>query len=231
MNTIVKSKSQKKVVIAHRGASMLRPENTLAAFSKAIELGAQMVELDVRKTADNILVVVHDTAYKGRKIAGLTYLELMELSKNQVPTLQYVLQLAKGKIKLNIELKETGYEKEAVKLIKNYLEVQDFVITSFIRKSVVAVKVIDPKILVGWIVGQTSGLKFWKRWQASKKIDFLSLHKSEVNKFSKLGLPMLAWTIDEDRDLRHFLQREDIFAVVSNRPNVALRINKQVHGQ
>jgi glycerophosphoryl diester phosphodiesterase len=218
-----------KLVIAHRGASTLKPENTLAAFAKAMELGAHMAELDVRKTADNILVVAHDPGYRGRRISKTIYSDLALLSHNQIPTLQYALALMAGKIKLNIELKEGGFEQEAVRLIKNYLSVKDFVVTSFLRKVVLRVKQADPQISAGWILGRDSSVKFWNRWLVDSSIDFLSLHHSLVGSFSKLNMPMLAWTVDDEKQLLRFLQRDDIFAVVSNRPAIALRINNRLN--
>src|ERR1051326_7306456 len=218
-----------KLIVAHRGASMLKPENTLAAFKTALEIGAQMIELDVRKTADNILVVIHDPSYRGYKVAKLNYEYLVSLSKNQVPTLQHVLKLVAGKIKLNIELKEAGYEREALKLIRKYVQPKDFLVTSFIRSAVLEAKKADPEIVAGWILGENAHKKIWNYWLAKRKIDFLSIHKSQVRHFSKLGLPLFVWTVDDERELRYLLQRDQVFALISNRPNVALRIKWEMY--
>jgi glycerophosphoryl diester phosphodiesterase len=220
-----------KLIVAHRGASMLKPENTLAAFKTALEIGAQMIELDVRKTADNILVVIHDPSYRGYKVAKLNYEYLVSLSKNQVPTLQHVLKLVAGKIKLNIELKEAGYEREALKLIRKYVQPKDFLVTSFIRSAVLEAKKADPEIVAGWILGENAHKKIWNYWLAKRKIDFLSIHKSQVRHFSKLGLPLFVWTVDDERELRYLLQRDQVFALISNRPNVALRIKWEMYGE
>ena len=74
----------KKLIIAHRGASAYAPENTLGAFKAAIEMGADMIEFDVRKTKDNVLVLNHNPTHFAQGIAKLTRQELMDLSESQV---------------------------------------------------------------------------------------------------------------------------------------------------
>ena len=111
------------MVIAHRGFSGEAPENTLAAFKKAIEVGSDMMEMDVHFSKDGQVVVIHDDHLErttnGRgKIADHTLRELKNLdagswfgppfSGEQIPTLKEVLELAKGNILVNIEIKN-GY--------------------------------------------------------------------------------------------------------------------------
>lgn len=112
------------LVIAHRGFSGIAPENTLAAFKKAIEVGADMIELDIRLSREGVAVVIHDeslertTDGKGRVIDG-TLDELKRwdagskfhssFSGERIPTLQEVLQLAYGRVMVNIELKKGNY--------------------------------------------------------------------------------------------------------------------------
>jgi glycerophosphoryl diester phosphodiesterase len=108
------------LVIAHRGASGECPENTLAAFQRAIELGADMLECDVQCSRDGTVVVMHD-ARVDRTTDGhgwvrcLTWRELKHLDAGawfgeafrgeRLPTLEDVLSLAAGKVLLNIEIK------------------------------------------------------------------------------------------------------------------------------
>jgi glycerophosphoryl diester phosphodiesterase len=110
-----------KLLIAHRGYSDLYPENTLIAFEKAIESKADMVELDVHLTSDQKLIVIHDVRL-GRTVQGSTHVwehSLAELkaldagswknskfSDQKVPCLDEVLELCKGKIHVNIEVKK-----------------------------------------------------------------------------------------------------------------------------
>ena len=111
------------VVVAHRGCERLAPENTLSAFRKAIEVGADFAELDVQETADGVVVVLHDrdlmrVAGDRRRIAEITFAEARKLdlgrrfspefADERIPTLSEVIELARGKIKLQIELKYYG---------------------------------------------------------------------------------------------------------------------------
>lgn len=118
--------NRETMVIAHRGASALAPhENTLEAFQIAIDLKADMAEFDVRKTSDNILIVFHDGTIDGRKIGDMTYNRINDIASKEgyrVPTLDEVLKLCSGKICLDIELKESGYERRVIDLVKGDLD-------------------------------------------------------------------------------------------------------------
>ncbi len=111
-------------VIAHRGFSGIAPENTMIAFKKAIEVGSDMIELDVRLSRDGEVVVLHDetlertTTGKG-KVMEKTLRELKQLdaglkfhpsfSGEKIPTLKEVLEMAREKVRVNIELKKGDY--------------------------------------------------------------------------------------------------------------------------
>jgi glycerophosphoryl diester phosphodiesterase len=110
-------------VIAHRGSSSDRPENTLASYRRAIEVGAAVTEIDVRSTRDGVLVSLHDAdlsrTTNGKGLVGeRTLAELQQLDAGswfdaryrdeRVPTVQAILELCKGKIDVMLDLKETG---------------------------------------------------------------------------------------------------------------------------
>ncbi len=111
------------MIIAHRGASGYAPENTLAAFHKAIELGCQMIELDVRLSGDHVPMVIHDTTLARttgdpRRVDQLTAAQLQQLDAGQwfapefsgerIPTLADVLTAIPPAIAINIEIKPAG---------------------------------------------------------------------------------------------------------------------------
>lgn len=103
-------------VVSHRGAAGHAIENTLPAFAKAITLGADIAELDVRLTRDGHIIVFHDQDLVrltgvDRQVDELTLKEIKQLrvrKKEPIPTLQEVIDLTKGKIDLMIELKSSG---------------------------------------------------------------------------------------------------------------------------
>jgi glycerophosphoryl diester phosphodiesterase len=114
-------------IIAHRGASRERPENTLAAFRRALELGADAIELDVHLTADGVLVVHHDailggeppTPLSGRAIRTVTSGELLafRVRGEQVPTLAAVLDAVGQRMVVYCELKGPGTAGPAVRAL------------------------------------------------------------------------------------------------------------------
>ena len=137
------------IVTAHRGYSTAAPENTLPAFQLAIDHHSDRAELDVQMTKDGVVMVTHDTSLRrctGRNanIYDLTFAQVRELDAGrwfsaryagtQIPTLEEVLDLCKGKIQLNIEIKPNAatpeLEAETVRIIREKGFEKDCVITS-----------------------------------------------------------------------------------------------------
>lgn len=144
-------------IIAHRGASALAThENTLEAFQIAINLQADFAEFDIRRTKDHQLIAFHNPDLNGTDIRQLTYDEICRITGThgyRVPLLQEVLELCRGKIKLDIELKETGYEQKIIDLVERYYDYSDYMMKSFIDRSVLRIKEIDPNIKAGLLIG------------------------------------------------------------------------------
>lgn len=135
-------------IIAHRGALLEAPENTLLAFEKAIEIGADLIELDVRATQDGVLVVIHDervdrTTNGSGAVHKMTLAELRSLDAGswmsaafrgeRVPTLEDVLIRLKGQVQLAIEVKAghalyANIEKKLINLLKLHSWLDDIII-------------------------------------------------------------------------------------------------------
>lgn len=155
---------------AHRGASSRYPENTMLALREAISLGCDGIELDVHKSKDNMVVVIHDEnikrTFKGRGlIKNYTLDELKKFKCRKrgfedneqclIPTLDEVLQLIMDKnIYLNIELKTDvihykNIEEDVINLVKKYNLKKRVIISSFNHRSLKICKSIDSDIQVG----------------------------------------------------------------------------------
>lgn len=112
------------LIIGHRGAAGLAPENTLESLQAGLDAGADILECTVRVTRDNKLVLIHDptllrTHGKKGTVASLTLAELQKLTENQpVPSLTEALNLMYGKVLLNIELKSRGSGERLIELLK-----------------------------------------------------------------------------------------------------------------
>lgn len=145
-NPFVKSSKRDILVIAHRGASSDCPENTIPAFEKAIEIGADMIELDVQQTADNKIIVMHDetidrTTNGSGKITELNSDYIMGLDAGswfntkfngtKVPFLDEVLKIAKDKIIVDIEIKCSACAEEVLKIVENNQMEDKVIISSF----------------------------------------------------------------------------------------------------
>jgi len=145
------------LVIAHRGASMTAPENTLAAFRLALEQGADGIELDVRRTRDGHLVVIHDAtlervAGKPGEVSALPLETLRGLdigSGERIPTLAEVLALAKTHLLVDIELKVAGIEPVVLDLVREAGMEPQVLITSFLEDAVAAVRQAAPHVPAG----------------------------------------------------------------------------------
>src|ERR1022692_3165827 len=141
------------LVIAHRGASREAPQNTPAAFEAAIALGADAVELDVRRTADGVLVVHHNASRRGMPLALITYPTLVRLSRHEPPHFETVLDLCAGRIAVDIEVKEPGYEAEVIEAASRRFPRDQLLYTSFEESVVSAIKHLDPQARCGLLLG------------------------------------------------------------------------------
>jgi glycerophosphoryl diester phosphodiesterase len=159
------------LLVAHRGASALAPENTLAAFRKAIEEGADAIELDVHLSKDGEVVVIHDsrlertTDGKGN-VSKKAVKELKQysagawfnrkFSSERIPLLREVFEMNRHRVAINIEIKghhirRNRYDvvEKCIKLAREYHALSDILITSFDHGSIKKVKDIEPGIAAG----------------------------------------------------------------------------------
>jgi len=216
------------ITIAHRGASGHAPENTLAAFAKALEIGVDAVEMDVRKSSDGHLVVIHDgfldrtTDGKGR-VSRKPLTRLKELdagswyhprfSGERIPTLQEVIDLVKGKVRICIELKVRGIEREVLKLIEDNGITDDVIIVSFIHLALKRIKEANPRIATGALMG-VSRLAMPSRLvqKALKaKADVLEppwnfTTPKLIEEAHHMGLPVIVWTVDDPRQMGRLIK-------------------------
>jgi len=123
---------------AHRGAMGYAPENTLAAFEKAIEQGAYRVEFDIRRTRDGHLVVIHDatvdrTTDGSGLVAAMNLKEVQQLSSGgeQIPTFAQAIECMHGRTRMLVEFKDEDIAEQAVREIEAAGAVEQCVLSSF----------------------------------------------------------------------------------------------------
>lgn len=228
-------------VIAHRGFSGIAPENTLAAFQKAIDHQFEYYELDIHKTKDDSLVVIHDasvnrTSSNGMKgkVAEMTYEELSkvrvgysskfgnEFKEEKIPTLREALAMSKGKIKVCVEVKVNGVEQEMLDIIGDLNMKDEVIIFSFYYQALEKVRQLDKEIPILFLIGAANE----KAIDAAKTINAQAigagggnpLTKEYIEKAHKRGLEVWRWTVDDEKIMKSLIE-VGVDGIISNFPD------------
>ncbi len=220
------------LVIGHRGAGGLAPENTMAAFQAGLEAGADMLELDVRLTKDNIPVVIHDSrlarTHRLRDaVSGLTHEEIVRLTAAQpIPTLEEVLDAYFGVILLNIELKSRGSGQIILSLlesryIKKTRDWDNVIISSFKGTELLAIRRRSPKANLAMLHNENPFL--FVAYQRFINFTAVGFHRLYLNRFAleiakKAGLFTYVYTVNRPAALP-LLQAQGLDGIVTNYPD------------
>ena len=143
-------------VIAHRGDHRAAPENTLTAFDAAVRSGCDMIETDLRRCRDGI-VVCHDARVGGRPVAALSRREIGAVTGSPPPGLDDVLECCRGRIGVNLELKEAGLEAEVLDAVAPRFSPAQYLISSFHEAVLTAVRDRDPAARTGLLTARGLG--------------------------------------------------------------------------
>jgi glycerophosphoryl diester phosphodiesterase len=231
------------LIIAHRGAPGETRENTIQSFERAITLGADMIEFDVRRTRDQVLIAYHDETIQGKAVKELNFEVINRIAGDQgfeVPIVEDVLRFSKRKIRLDVELKEGGYEKETVELLSRYFEEDQFVITSFHDASLKIIKDHFPRIQVGLILGKSNaslGTRVSELFPAKRcieaKADFIAPHWKLLKlaflaRAERIHKPLFVWTVNTGNMIRELLLDERVGAIVTDRTDLAVSLRKEI---
>lgn len=233
---------------AHRGFSGKYPENTLMAFQKAIEVGADGIEHDVHYTKDGVLVVIHDervdrTTDATGYVRDFTYEELSKLDASykfkefgvqRIPTLREYMELVKDKdIITNIELKTgvfeyPGIEKMVCDMIHEYDIKDRIIISSFNHYSVLRMKALDPTMKCGLL--EESWLLNAGAYVAASGVEcyhpmYKNMTPEIVAEIKSHGLEINTWTVNEADEIREMFER-GVDSVISNYPDVVNQVKK-----
>ena len=206
------------LLIAHRGASKIAPENTLKAFQKAIDLKADYVEFDVHASKDGEIVIMHDentsrtTGHKG-SISDMTLKELKELDcgeGEQIPTLRELINIAKGKIGLQLEIKAKGLAEKIVAQLREADLIESTIISAFDHEELLEVQKIEPKLRLSALV---LGIKKNKTLREAIENKFFAVHplyKFVNEKFlenaHQNNIKINAWTVDSKVRMRKLIE-------------------------
>ncbi|NBD26057.1 glycerophosphodiester phosphodiesterase [Paenibacillus glycinis] len=229
--------------VAHRGASGLAPENTMAAFRAALDFPfVQWIELDVQLSKDGIPVVIHDdslrrTANSGGRVGDYTAEELGRLDAGGwfgksfkgegIPTLEQVLDATIGRCRLNIELKTyggryPGMERKVVELLYGKGLQHDSVITSFDREALRRVRELTPEVRTGLIIDALP----WTLTDELKQMGatFLSIGYTRVSEklladMKRANIAVMAWTVNDTPMIKRLAALSETLMICTNYPN------------
>jgi len=216
-------------IISHRGASYYMPENTLSSFQKALDMNTDMIELDVRRSLDNKLVVIHDktlnrTTNGTGPVSQKTYEELSRYDAGEgekIPLLEDVFSLGKGKTRFVIELKEERTEDQVLKMIKDFNIRDDVFIVSFNKKMIKYITTFEKDIRTGLIsLFPFNILENGLRCNTDAIAVFkYFISESLISKAHLNNLYIFAWTVNEPTKCRQ-LRNMGINGVVTNKPDI-----------
>ena len=234
------------LVIAHRGDSAHRPENTLAAFASALEIGAAIAEFDVHLTRDGEVVVIHDatldrTTNGHGAVRDLTLAEIRRVSAGyparfgsthpgeRVPTLGEVLGLLRERAQAMIEIKpeavtddaEGGIEAHVVEEVRKARMEKEVALISFDRRALMRCRTLAPEILRGHLFegGKPGDMLAGAREVGSELIlpEKRLLSDDLRERAREAGVKVATWVVDDVEEMKR-LMRFDLYGVASNRP-------------
>lgn len=215
---------QKPFIWAHRGASGLAPENTMAAFALAEQVGADGIELDVHLSRDGIPVIMHDetldrTTDGHGAVADVLLRELRELDAGSwfapvfndepVPTLADVLAWVGDRMRLNIEIKSAQAGRAVLDLLTEFPRAR-VLVSSFRHDLLLAMRQWAPELPIGFLIDS----RFWrvalKRAIACQAESFhppaQHVNRILINKCHREGLTVFPWTVDASSKQNNLLR-------------------------
>jgi glycerophosphoryl diester phosphodiesterase len=229
------------LILAHRGASVDAPENTMAAFRIAGEQHADYVELDVQETADGVVVVVHDSdlmkvgrsplkvwnsSFEALRTVDIGSFFSPGFASERLPTLAEALALCKGVSRVDIELKDYGHDQRLEERVIELVEaagMQDQIITmSLSHKMVHRMKRLRPSwpsgLLIAKAIGNTSGLS----------ADFLAVQSEMatrrfVREAHAAKKQVYVWTVDDPNQMIRYIGL-GVDGLITNRPALARQV-------
>ncbi|MSS72132.1 MAG: glycerophosphodiester phosphodiesterase [Candidatus Latescibacteria bacterium] len=239
--------------IAHRGASGMAPENTLIAVERALDLGVDVVEIDVHVTRDGHVVVLHDATVDrttdGRgAVRDMTLAEVRRLnaglwfdppcSGERIPTLAETLDLTRRRALLLVEIKASGISEQVIETIRDLRATEDVIVQSFHPATVKQVRDLERRIPAALLVGRVPvGHTRWRGRSLVKKalkvganalaLSYLAATPSLVDEVHRRAMSLWVWTVDEEFTMQKMIQT-GADGIITNHPE---RLHRLLTGE
>jgi glycerophosphoryl diester phosphodiesterase len=231
-------------IIAHRGASAVAPENTIASISQALEQGSDWVEIDVQESADGEVVVIHDRDLK--KVGGvdlnvyassLAQLQAVDIgswfssafSDQRIATLEQVLLLCKGRAGVNIELKYYGHEQQLEQRVADIVAAtgmeQNIVLMSLSYKGISRMRALRPQWTMGLLSSVTAGDL------SGLQLDFYAINagfanRAFVREAHNNDRQVFVWTVNDAVGMSKMMSR-GVDGIITDEPALARSVLEQ----
>jgi glycerophosphoryl diester phosphodiesterase len=239
-------------VIAHRGACLRAPENTLAAFRRAAELGADGIELDAKLTRDGQVVILHDATLdrttdgqgplQGYSLAEIRKLDAgsgfsQEFAGERIPSLDEVFAELGRKLLINVEM--TNYTtprdelpRRVVDLVRHHGLESRVLLSSFNPFALRAARAAAPELPLGFLfgMGQAKWMGVLFRLIAphvSYHLHDPLVHETSARRAHRAGRKLIPWTVNDPARLR-WLFRHEVDAIITDAPDMALEVRRDV---
>ncbi len=236
------------IVFAHRGANSFAPENSLSAFQKAIDMGCNGIELDVRLCASGELVVFHDkstfrmTGVRGN-IHKMSYPAIKSLrlknpqgSPEKIPLLREVLMLARNRILINIDVKKDPFhrndmEEKIVRILAEHRLEENIIISSFNPFILKKFAVLNPKLHLGYIFRNRSSIMILNGHPVqSLHARYHILNPKYIRNLTQRAALIYAWTVDNENLMSELIQK-GISGIITNKPELFMKIKNTILSQ
>ncbi len=212
----------RRAVVAHRGDRSRAPDNSLKALELAIDAGADMVEVDVRRTADGVCVLCHDDIVGDIPASACG---------PDIPRFTDALRLLAGRIQIDVELKESGYEPQVLQELRDSpVGREDVVISSFLPSALGAVRAHDASVMTGLI---TAGFFGATIPAGEPTYDFLAprldlVDDAFLKQATAARVPLLVWTVNDPDQLTRLFKQPIVWGVVTDDPVAAIAVRNQL---
>lgn len=229
------------LICAHRGHCGVKGLSPPERYRRAIDLGVDFIEFDVRRTGDGEYVVYHEPhAPSGRAVREMSRMEFsIELGRRALG-LDELLEIAKGRVGLHVDLKEIGYEADIVRRLRADFDESKFVITSLEDVSIRTIKEEFPTVRAGLSLGRdmthastSQRLRvrmselFPDRRLKACRADFVAVHKRlatlrVLDYCARKKMPAWVWTLEDEHEIARFWDDPRVAVVITERPDLAL---------
>ncbi len=233
------------LVFAHRGANSFAPENSMRAFRKAIEMGCNGIELDVRLCATEELVVFHDkytyrmTGTHGN-IHKMPYSVIRTLKlkssrgyREHIPLLSEVLNMARERVLINIDIKKDPFhkndiEERVVRILQRHNLEKNIIISSFNPFVLKKISALNPRLHLGYIFRNRSSMMFLNGHPVqSLHARYHLLSSRFTRNLSERAADIYAWTVDNEHLMTELIQK-GISGLITNKPELFLKLKNTI---